>query len=356
MSQFTSKFHIITILLIALLNTTGCAVAAVDIRIDCDSPTVPISDDLYGIFFEDINFAADGGLYAELVQNRSFEYYHVPGGNPLSERYHPLYAWEKVQRGRARCSLGVDKVIPLNRNNLNYLVININDGGQGAGVMNTGFGGIPIDAGEKYDVSFYARREGNRGRRGEANAANPDITVALELPDGTICGSATFNRLSREWKKFEGVITSDKTADNARLVLTTPVSGRLYLDMVSLFPQKTFKGRKNGMRADLAQALADLEPKFFRFPGGCLVHGQGLANAYRWKDTVGDVSERRGNWNRWGYHQTNGLGYYEYFQLCEDIGASPLPVLPVGVSCGFTPPYEVCSMEDLDVWIDDALD
>jgi alpha-L-arabinofuranosidase len=128
------------------------------------------------------------------------------------------------------------------------------------------------------------------------------------------------------------------------------------LDMVSLFPQDTFRGRKNGLRKDLAQSLADLKPRFLRFPGGCIAHGQGLDNAYRWKDTVGDVAERKPNWNLWGYHQTYGLGYFEYMQLCEDIGATPLPVVPLGVSCGFRQPFQFASLDDLQVWIDDALD
>lgn len=336
-----------TLISVYLLLTAGCTASGTEIQVQCDKPTVPISPVLYGIFFEDINFAADGGLYAELVQNRSFEYYPVPGSNPLSEQYHPLYAWEKVERGGASVRISQERLLPLNRNNPFYLAVRVDEAGSGAGVMNTGFDGITIDAGESYDVSLYARRDG-RGRAA--------ITAALELEDGTVCGSIRFDGIGNVWRKFEGVITSDKTADTARLVLTTTGRGRLYLDMVSLFPQKTFKGRKNGMRADLAQALVDLEPKFFRFPGGCIAHGHGLANVYGWKDSVGDVAERRGNWNRWGYHQTYGLGYYEYFQLCEDIGAEPLPVLPVGVSCGFTPPYEVCPMEDLHVWIDDVLD
>ena len=321
---------------------------SVKINVEVDEPTVDISENLYGIFFEDINFAADGGLYAELIQNRSFEYYSVPGGNPLSERYHPLYAWEKVERGGGRCNIRIDKCMPLNRNNQNYLVVDIRETGEGVGVMNAGFDGIVLNAGDKYDISFYAWSEWN---------PRPDkITVTLESAGGEVCGSAEFTGISGDWTKFQGTITSNKTIEDGRLVLTVNNKGRLYLDMVSLFPEKTFKNRKNGMRADLAQALADLEPKFFRFPGGCIVHGQTLQNAYRWKDSVGDVAQRRPNWNRWGYHQTYGLGYFEYFQLCEDIGAEPLPVVPVGVSCGFTPPYQVCSMEEIDEWIDDALD
>lgn len=348
MERSYSKCIYITIISLFLTLSIGCSASGVDVRIQCDQPTVSISPDLYGIFFEDINFAADGGLYAELVQNRSFEYYPVPGGNPLSEHYHPLYSWEKVERGGAKCTLRVDRNIPLNRNNPHYLTINIANAGDGVGVMNTGYDGIRLDAGQQYDVSFYARSEGR---------PRPEkITASLQLPDGTVCGSAEFTRIDVDWRKYQGVITSDKTTDNARLVLTTATTGSLYLDMISLFPQNTFKGRKNGMRADLAQALADLEPKFFRFPGGCITHGQSLQNAYRWKDSVGDVAERRPNWNRWGYHQTYGLGYYEYFLLCEDIGAEPLPVVPLGVSCGFNSPYQVCSMEDLHVWVDDAVD
>ncbi len=335
------------IIILCLSLSWFCQAGNVDIRIHCDQPTVPISPVLYGIFFEDINFAADGGLYAELIQNRSFEYYPVEGGNPLSDQYHTLYAWEKVERDGGQCRLSVDRGIPLNRNNPNYLTIRIEQTGSGVGVMNEGYDGIRIDTDKKYDISFYARRSGRQ------NAA---ITAALELADGTVCGSVNFEGIGVDWQKYEGVITSKSTSDKARLVLTTPNRGPLYLDMISLFPQDTFKKRKNGLRADLAQALADLKPKFFRFPGGCITHGHSLQNAYRWKDTVGDVAERLGNWNRWGYHQTYGLGYFEYFQLCEDIGAAPLPVLPVGVSCGFNQPYQCVPMDELQPWIDDAID
>ena len=331
-----------------LSSSAAASSPQVTVSVDYDNPTAPLGDELYGIFFEDINFAADGGLYAELVQNRSFEYYSIPGGNPLSEGYNPLTSWEKIEHGQAKCSLTVDKIVSLNRNNPNYLVINISDAGDGVGVSNSGFDGICLNSGDKYDISFFARSEGR--------SRPHSITASLILPDGTICGSAEFSDIAEDWKKFEAVLTSDSTTDNAKLALTTNETGTLFLDMVSLFPQKTFKGRKNGMRADLAQSLADLRPKFFRFPGGCITHGQGLQNAYRWKDSVGPVEQRRPNWNRWGYHQTYGLGYYEYFLLCEDIGAEPLPVVPIGVSCGFTAPYQVCAMDDLQEWIDDAVD
>src|SRR6185503_4845669 len=159
--------------------------------------------------------------------------------------------------------------------------------------------------------------------------------------------------ISSVWKKYELALTATGDTSAASLVLTTGGKGDVMFDMVSLFPEDTFKGRKNGLRKDLAQALADLKPGFLRFPGGCIVHGSGLANAYRWKDTVGDVAERKPNWNLWGYHQSYGLGYFEYFQLCEDIGATPLPVVPVGVACGFRRPFDFVPMDDLHVWVDD---
>jgi len=332
-----------------MLLSSGTMAASVNIEIDCSKPTVSLSPHLYGLFFEDINFAADGGLYAELVQNRSFEYYSVDGADDLGKTYHPLTAWEKVERGGAECELLVENKAPLNDRNTNYLKIAIGKKGQAAGAANSGFDGIPLDAGANYDVSLYWKRSGWK--------PGAKLTVTLELPDGTVCGKKTFRRFfGKDWKKFEGVITADQTADDARLVVTTSDKGDLYLDMVSLFPQDTFNGRKNGLRKDLGQALKELNPKFLRFPGGCIAHGNGLDNVYRWKDTVGDVAQRKPNWNLWGYHQTYGLGYFEYFLLCEDIGATPLPVIPVGVSCGFSPPQECAPMDELGPWIQDAID
>jgi len=330
------------------MSISAALAAPVQINIDCSKPTVDLAPHLYGLFFEDINFAADGGLYAELVQNRSFEYYPVRGEDPLHDSYTPLYAWEAVERGGAAVELQVENDNPLNEKNTNYLKIDIQKTGQAAGIANSGFDGIALDEGAKYDVSLYVRTSDWNG--------STTLTAALEQADGTVCGQTEFSMIGREWKKLEGVITSDRTVDDARLVITTSGEGDLCLDMVSLFPQDTFMGRRNGMRKDLGQALKDLDPRFLRFPGGCIAHGDGLDNVYRWKDTVGDIAERKPNWNRWGYHQTYGLGYFEYFQLCEDIGATALPVVPVGVSCGFTQPQECVPMDELGPWIQDAID
>ena len=342
-------------LFVALALTVQVRGNEVDIHVQCDKPSVELSEHLYGLFFEDINYAADGGLYAELVQNRSFEYYPIEGNDRISEKLVPLYAWEKVEKGSAHCSIKTDRIVPLNRNNQNYLVLKVDDAGDGAGVANTGYDGIHINNGDKYDISFYTRNN-NMRRRNPEDEGPLKLTAALELADGTICGSCEFEIGSNDWKKYSGVLTATRTAEEAKLVVTVNKQGTYYFDMISLFPEKTYKGRKNGMRADLGQALEDLSPKFMRFPGGCIAHGCSLQNAYRWKDTVGDVAERRSNWNRWGYHQTYGLGYYEYFQLCEDIGAEALPVLPIGVSCGFNSPYQCVPIEDLGEWIDDCLD
>ena len=313
----------------------------VNLRIHVDQLTVEISPNLFGLFFEDINYGADGGLYAELVQNRSFEY-----NTSINAAHTPLFAWDKVEGDGASVSLAVSTEHPLNANNPHYLELAIAEPGR-AGVSNSGFSGIRLDAGAEYAVALYARVSDWSGPA--------SITVTLELPDGSSAGALALGGIEGEWKKLEGQITSTRDADNARLVVTAAGRGTLALDMVSLFPQDTWRGRKYGLRKDLVQVLADLNPRFLRFPGGCVAHGQGLANVYQWKDTVGDIAERKSNWNLWGYHQTYGLGYFEYFQLCEDLGAFALPVLPVGVSCGFRG-LECVPMDQLQSHIQDVLD
>lgn len=320
------------------------AAPAADLRVELNRRGVDLSPHLYGLFFEDINYGADGGLYAELVQNRSFEYH--PRSKPEQTA---LYAWEPIARSGATVNLLVATSSPLNTNNPHYLDLTLTGTGNG-GVANLGFGGIAVTAAARYDVALFGRVASWEG-----DAA---LTVALELPDGTVIASTQIERLETKWTRREAVLVADRTADDARLVLTSAGRGVLSLDMVSLFPQDTWRARKYGLRKDLVQALADLSPKFLRFPGGCIAHGAGLANAYRWKDTVGDIAERKPNWNLWGYHQTYGLGYFEYFQLCADLGAQPLPVVPVGVSCGFHSGggVQCVPMAELQEHIQDALD
>ena len=344
MHPFTVVRPLALALLFAASGLAGARPSA-EIRVDVDQPGAPLGPLLYGLFFEDINHGADGGLYAELLQNRSFEYH------PRSKPEHDaLFAWEKVEQGGARVRLDVSAGNPIHPNNPHHLDLAVEGEAEGAGgVRNLGFNGIRIDAGARYDVSLHARATGWTG--------SAELTVSLELPDGRSAGSIVLGPVRGDWTRLEGVLRSDHSADDARLVVTTSGRGRLSLDMVSLFPQDTWRGRKQGLRKDLVQALHDLRPGFLRFPGGCIAHGSGLANQYRWKDSVGDIAERKANWNLWGYHQTYGLGYFEYFQLCEDLGATPLPVIPVGVSCGFQAPGVECvPMADLPAYIQDALD
>ncbi|WP_044252335.1 alpha-L-arabinofuranosidase C-terminal domain-containing protein [Rhodopirellula sp. SWK7] len=348
MSRHTCWSFIRWNVLVCLLSS--CVFAQAEptgsVRVHVDQPTVALPDTLYGLFYEDINYAADGGLYAELVQNRSFEYFPVEGWSSRRGQMQPMYAWETIEPAGSHCVATVEDATPLNSRNPHYLSLQIEKGSDGAGIANSGFDGIRVVEGDVYDFSFYAKRN--------VNADSP-VRITLKSEDGDI-GSGRIDGLSESWAKYDVSITAKETASNASLAITFEGAGVIDMDMVSLFPRKTFNGRKNGLRADLVQSLVDLKPAVFRFPGGCIAHGQGLDNAYRWKDTIGDVAERKPNWNLWGYHQTYGLGYFEYFLLCEDIGAEPLPILAVGVSCGFRDPRENAGMDDLQEWIDDAVD
>lgn len=268
----------------------------------------PISDKLIGIFFEDINYGADGGLYAELVQNRDFEYTHAD-----NSKWDSTTAWKIKGKGM---TLAIDTVNPIHANNARYAVLNVTN--PEAALLNTGYDGIPVKKGEKYD--FSAKIQGNA------------LEIALITPDGKTLAKTTVKG-GKKWKDVIAILVPDSDCDDALLSIKPLASGRYALDLVSLFPQNTYKGRKNGLRADLAKTLAALQPKFVRFPGGCVAHGNGIDNIYDWKGSIGPLEARRPLSNLWGYHQSRGLGYYEYFLFCEDIGAQPLPVLAAGVPC-----------------------
>jgi alpha-L-arabinofuranosidase len=349
-----SRLLLATILALPLLAAPAQP-APVTVTVQAGAPGKPISPDLFGIFFEDLNYAADGGLYAELVQNRSFEYAMTeqPGWNNLT-------AWELQERG-GRGGVVIDYGIPLHANNPHYAVLELGQPGDVA-LVNSGFDGIPVTAGGKYNLSLFARQLYIGGRWGSENRTGAlPLTVRLEGADGAVLGEAKFDVTDRDWKRFSATITASRTDPKARLAVIAHDQGGLALDDVSLFPAKTFHNRPNGLRADLAQTIADLHPKFVRFPGGCLTHGNGLPNIYRWKDTIGPVEQRRQQPNLWGYHQTVGLGYYEYFQFCEDIGAKPLPVVAAAVSCqnsGHTggTGQQCLPLADMPAYIQDVLD
>nr|WP_315148869.1 alpha-L-arabinofuranosidase C-terminal domain-containing protein [uncultured Flavobacterium sp.] len=277
-----------------------------------------ISDKLLGIFFEDINYAADGGLYAELVQNRDFEY-TLADTKGRDKTWNSTKAW--CLKGETSKYI-IDSINPIHPNNKHYAKISIKQ--TGTALINEGFDGIAVKAGEKYDFSVFARTSDSKAGK---------LLVRLIGKNGEIYGEASTPVIAENWKKYNATITAKTTVADASLEIVPQMTGTLDLDMISLFPQQTFKGHKNGLRADLAQTLADLKPKFIRFPGGCVAHGDGLENIYKWKNTIGPLETRKPMPNLWGYHQTVGLGYFEYFQFCEDVGATPLPVIAAGVPC-----------------------
>ncbi len=322
-----------------------------------------ISDELIGIFFEDISSSADGGLYAELLQNGSFEY--NPGER---DGWGPGTAWRQVRPGHSLGTMQVRMDNPLNANNPTYMRLHTErtrefhdyKGWKGFGLQNDGFDGISVKANAKYDFSVFMRNIGGAKQ----------VRVVLAKPgqgwgaEPKALAETTFDVSSTSWQKYEAVLTPTEDCKNANLQILVLTVGDLDVDQFSLMPEDTYKG--HGLRKDLAQALADLQPKFMRFPGGCVVHGggDGFWDTYRWKTTIGPKEQRRGLKNTWGYHQSMGLGYYEYFQFCEDLGMEPLPILPCGVSCQGTnggwgmrdQAQEVVPMSEMDEWVQDALD
>lgn len=289
------------------------------ITVDPTARGATIDDTMYGVFFEDINRAADGGLYAELVQNRSFEY-----STADHTSYTPLTSW--TVDGTAQV---VNDDGRLNQRNRNYLSL-----GTGSAVTNAGYNtGVHVEAGRKYDFSVWARAD-----------AGTTLTVSLQDSGGTLATARKVAVTKSGWAQYKATLTATRTSSEGRLTVAS--SAATALDMVSLFPRDTYRGEPNGLRKDLAEKIAALHPGFVRFPGGCLVNtgsmedyseasGYQRKRSYQWKDTVGPVETRAANSNFWGYNQSYGLGYYEYFRLSEDIGAMPLPVVPALVTgCG----------------------
>ena len=323
-----------------------------------------ISNELIGIFFEDISMSADGGLCAELIQNGSFEF------SP-SERdgWGPGTAWRSIRPGHSLGFIEPKQQDPIHPDNPNYMRLNIErvgmyydyNGWTGVGIQNDGYDGILLKGGDKYDFSVFLRNPDGKDKEVRA--------VLLVQGRGfraqpTVIADTTFTVSGSDWKKYEYTLTAAQDCPNASLQLLSLTTGVMDIDMVSLYPQDTYKG--HGLRKDLAQALVDLNPKFMRFPGGCVVHGggDGFWDTYRWKTTVGPKETRRGIKNTWGYHQSMEMGFFEYFQFCEDAGMEPLPILPCGVSCqgtngGWnmrTQAQDAVPMSEMQEWADEALD
>ncbi|MCP9236213.1 alpha-L-arabinofuranosidase C-terminal domain-containing protein [Lewinella sp. JB7] len=341
---------------LALLLLSGCspkvltAQSTADgtrtLNLDAGTSVATIQPTMYGLFFEDINFAADGGLYAELVKNRSFEFTL------------PKTGW--LEPGTDKFSLnessGKSDVIKIGEDQANSNYLRVTVMGPDYVLINEGFRGIGVKEGDRYDLTLDAAvGEGNISR----------IHLQLIDPDGAALGEASIDPSGSDWKNYAATLTAERTVDKAQLKLTFEGRGTVDLDMISLFPQDTWKGRKKGLRKDLVQLLDDMNPGFLRFPGGCIVEGRTLAQRYQWKKTVGPIAEREYLINRWNtefdhrpapdYYQSFGLGFFEYFQLSEDMGAEPLPILSCGMACQFNT-GELVPMDELDPYVQDALD
>ena len=321
---------------------SSSAAEQITITVRADQPGPRISPTMWGAFFEDINFGADGGLYAELVKNGSFEF---PD---------PMLGWFKISPSLAKGDITVETEKPVRENSPHYVRI-ASKAGAPLGISNEGFRGMGIHGGEDYDFAAQIRiMEGT-----------PKVTVEIVGNDGTTLASGVLKDLSSQWSKAAVTLKPKDTDAHARLAIFVQGPGTVDIDQVSLFPQKTWKNRPGGLRADMVQALADLKPGFLRFPGGCVVEGSDLSKRYQWKNTIGPVEDRKLLVNRWNYefkhrpapdyYQSYGLGFFEFFQLCDDIGAQPLPIINCGMACQFNS-GELCPPDELNTYIQDALD
>ncbi len=310
-----------------------------------DQVKAHIQPTMYGIFFEDINQAADGGVYAELVKNRSFEF-NIP-----------LMGWKEQKKdgGDGRTEI-INRAVE-RPENAHFIKSYITTDAGFYGFSNEGFrGGMGIKEGEEYHFSIMAKQEGD---------ADVKLNIELRGDNDTIIGRAQLTPRDKAWNRYSVKFKSTATTPKAQLYVWISGRGIIDLDMISLFPEHTWRNRPGGLRADLVQKLADLHPGFLRFPGGCIVEGRDLNNRYQWKKTIGDIDKRENIINRWNtefkhrpapdYYQTFGLGFMEYFVTAEDIGASPLPILNCGMACEFNT-GELVPLDQLDPYVQDALD
>lgn len=319
--------------------------AATTIDIDLSKKGADIAPTMYGLFFEDINYAADGGLYAEKIKNRSFEFPYAFTGWTLSGNV------ELMDDG------------PFERNPHYVRLKPAGHPNKHTAIENEGFFGVSVEKGKQYRLTLWARSI-NDSAQIRAELINP----FSDSNSHTIAKKTIFVK-SKNWQKYETTLTPNATVEKGklRIFLSNPES-TVDMEHISLMPKETWKDRKNGLRRDLAQALADIHPGVFRFPGGCIVEGTDLGSRYQWKNTVGPVENRPLNENRWhytfpnrfypDYFQSGGLGFFEFFQLCEDIGAEPLPVVNVGLSCQYQNKSDSChaAISELGSYIADALD
>lgn len=337
------KLPILTALGVAAVASG--AMAANTLTVQVNKPGAKVPDTMYGIFFEDINYAADGGLYAEMVKNRSFEF-------PQS-----LLGWTTFGK------MEVKDDGPFDRNPHYVRLLPSGHNDKYTGLENEGFFGVTFHKDSVYKFSAYMRTP-EKAAKIRVELCNP-----ASMKESQVYASHTFDVNSKEWTKYSCELKPDDSCEKGvlRVFLVHP-DQPVDMEHISMFPANTWKGRENGMRRDLAQALYDLKPGVFRFPGGCIVEGTEVPDRYQWKNTVGPVENRPTNLNRWlytfphrlypDYFQSGGLGFYEYFQLSEDFGAEPLPIINVGLVCQYQNWHqdESIPLDSLQPYIDDALD
>ena len=326
----------------ALSIDAGVAAQPAAITVHLDQTGVSLNHAMWGVFFEDINFGADGGLYAEMIKNRGFEFPDA------------MMGWSKLSPSKVRGSMAIRTDAPFDTANPHYLHME-SEGTDLFGVANEGFRGMGVKQGAAYNFSLQVRNV----------SGAPGLRAELYSSDGTLLDTVRLSKFSDHWEKRTAVLHPNATDARAKLYVLLDGKGAVDIDFVSLFPADTWKGRPGGLRADMVQALADMHPGFVRFPGGCIVEGSELDKRYEWKNTIGPVEERRLKINRWNYeflhrptpdyYQSFGLGFFEFFQLCEDIGARPLPILNCGMACQFNS-GELCPLDELQPYIQDALD
>lgn len=363
------KYSILLLICLSVGSANGQQKAI--IKINASKEAAPVSKTLHGVFFEEISHGGEGGLYAELIQNRGFEESTLPHGTKLENGFivpdkSPHYnlrnnesgdwkmewpyksqwpAW-RLLNGDSGLNLALTMDNPLNGATPHSLHVDIKKPNVNA-LVNEGFWGINVEKGADYTLSFFVRVS--------ENYKGP-VTASLRSAKGTVLASYTFaDCTNKEWKKYVCTMTATQSDPKAEFVLSFGGTGTVWLDVVSLFPAKTFKKRQNGLRNDIAQYIAGLHPAFVRWPGGCFVEGISVANSPNWKHSIGDIEHRRATFSPWGYWSTNGFGYHEYLQFCEDIHAAALYVANIGVSCEFRSGNYVPD-SDIDSVLTDVLD
>jgi alpha-N-arabinofuranosidase len=363
------------LLTIAVCDHAAFSQNKATITIDASKLESKLSPDLHGIFFEEISHGGEGGLYGELIQNRGFEESRLPLATTLVDSFivpnrtphfmipnngisdwkmewnvkSPWPAWSLQTSGSSNISLALSRQYPLNNATPNALQVTVkkSDPNANNNLVNEGFWGINTVKDDVYNLSFFARTD---------KLYKGPITASLQSTTGNILAAHTFASVSgASWKKYTCQLTAKQSSGKAKFVLSFGGTGTVWLDMVSLFPAKTFMNRPNGLRLDLANYIADLKPAFVRWPGGCFVEGINTENTPNWKKSIGPVEKRPGTYSVWGYWSTDGFGYHEYLQFCEDIHAAALYVFNIGISCEFRSGSFVPD-EKVDSIISDILD